>query len=38
MFTLYHTTKLSTCFKLKEFADDKTNVTQKLKFDLGGVE
>ena len=35
LFTLYQTIKNSGCFKLKAFADDKTDVTQKLKFGNG---
>ena len=33
--TLYKTNKISDWFKLKDFADDKMNVTQKLNLILG---
>ena len=36
--TLYQTTKFLDWSKLKAFADDKTNMTEKLKFVLERVE
>ena len=30
--------KIVDCFKLKEFADNKTNIDEKLKFGFGKVE